>query len=216
MSLTIPALHKSYPGNGSFQLDTPEVQITNATYTCVIGANGSGKSTFAACLAATSQPHNWFYLPQYLERFLYALNLREQLKALFSLDLDANRVHTLLLEFGFSDPEQLLDFPFILLSGGERRRIALACACYTQPDFLILDEPDIGVAEKESIVILTKINNLRANNTSLLLISHNPAYVLGSSDLICLKEGRIVHFGKTRELLDDPDFDLNQYGVRNN
>lgn len=214
MTLILPPLSKRYSGNKAFCLDTPELQVTNKTYTCIIGRNGSGKSSFAVALAESTHQDNWFYVPQYLERFLYAGNLREQLVAFFSSLFDEERIKTLLVDVGFVNPAELFDFPFILMSGGEKRRIALVCALYVQPDFLILDEPDIGVAEKESIAILSKINNLRANNTSLLLITHNPAYLKGSSDLICLENGQVDRAGETPELMNDPDFDYRQYGVR--
>lgn len=217
MSLVVPALKMSYPDPGSFSLDTPEILLSDTGYCCVIGKNGSGKSSFGEALARksqTDQQKQWQYLPQYLERFLFAENLLDQLQNLLSQEIDRFRLKKHLHELGFSDPEGMLEFPFLLLSGGERRRMALACAFYIQPEFLILDEPEIGVTPKENMVLLSKINNLRAINGSVMIISHNYAFVSESTDLICLKEGRIGRVGRTKELLADPDFDIKEYGVR--
>jgi energy-coupling factor transporter ATP-binding protein EcfA2 len=214
MSLLIPALHHRYPDNDHFVLDTPEFRISDRTYACVIGTNGSGKSSFGSALSRLANKENWFYVPQYLERFLYAGNLEEQLNELFGYRLDRSRIAYLLEELGFSQPEEIMRFPFILLSGGERRRIALACALYVEPAYLILDEPDIGVSQKESMVILRKLNNLRAKDQTLMLITHSPAFVRGASDLICLKTGKLDRVGESQELLADPKFDIKEYGVR--
>ena len=214
MSLKIPALQSRYPDNDRFSLETSEFVLMGHSYACVIGQNGSGKSSFGAALSKAGGKENWFYLPQHLERFLYAGNLREQLRDLFGYDLDESRISYLLEELGFIDAEDMLDFPFVLLSGGERRRIALACALYIEPEYLILDEPDIGVSEKESMVILKKLNNLRAKDLKLMLITHSPAFVRGASDLICLRDGQLDRVGLSEELLADPEFDIKEYGVR--
>ncbi|NQV16229.1 ATP-binding cassette domain-containing protein [bacterium] len=210
-------MSRSYGNNQEFTLQTPELTLSDIGYTCLIGQNGSGKSSFGESLAKSSIPDKlvkWYYLPQYLERFLFAENLIEQLAGLFLQNLDRNRLSGLLREMGFPDSNSIMEFPFILMSGGERRRIALVCALYLEPGYLILDEPDISVAAKENVVLLAKINNLRAINTRVILISHNYEFVKGSSDLICLFEGSVDRVGRTQELLSDETFDLYKYGVR--
>ncbi|MEA3288237.1 MAG: ATP-binding cassette domain-containing protein [Candidatus Marinimicrobia bacterium] len=217
MTLTLPPLKRNYPGNDRFQLETPELLIGGSGYVCIIGANGSGKSSFGEALAAHSQlqtGHNWYYLPQYLERFLFAENIVEQLGDLLSQKVDKSKLTSLLTELGFLDPGAVFDFPFLLMSGGERRRMALACVFYMQPDYLIMDEPDIGVTPKENMVLLSKIHNLQAINTGVIVISHSSDIVNESSELICLKAGKIQRMGKTRDLLADPEFELKEYGVR--
>ncbi len=217
MSITIPALSRQYPGNDQFTLETSELTLTGGGYVCVIGKNGCGKSSFGEALANQDKlqsGHNWYFLPQYMERFLFAENLVEQLTNLLAQELDLNRLKELLQDLGFSDPTGMLDFPFILMSGGERRRIALVCAFYLDPDYLILDEPDIGVTAKENMVLLAKIHNLQAKNAQVILISHSYEFVKGSSDLICLDMGRVQRVGRTRDILADSQFEIKDYGVR--
>ena len=217
MTIVLPALKRSYPGNELFQLTTPELVLDGSGYICIIGTNGCGKSSYGEALAAQSKQadgQNWYYLPQYLERFLFAENIVEQLDNLLSQKVDRSRLTVLLTEMGFSDPEAVLDFPFLLMSGGERRRMALVCVFYLEPEYLILDEPDIGVTPKENVVLLSKIHNLHAVNSGVIVISHSADIVSGSSELICLKAGQVQRVGKTRELLTDSQFELREYGVR--
>ncbi len=217
MTLHIPELIKTYPGADAFGLNTRELRLSDEGFTCVVGKNGSGKSTFGETLASTEEQNGrgrWYFLPQYLERFLFAENLVDQLHNLLAQEIDTELLKTLLTDMGFANPQDMLDFPFLLLSGGERRRMALVCVLYLQPSQLILDEPDIGVTVKENMVLLSKIDNLQAMNASIILISHNYEFVRHSTNLICLENGRIGHAGKTEDLFSDPDFDLKEYGVR--
>ncbi|MCF7808841.1 MAG: hypothetical protein K9M49_08815 [Candidatus Marinimicrobia bacterium] len=214
MSLTIPALSREYPGNDSFRLTTSEIQLDPTGFTCIIGKNGSGKSSFAETLAQVDQEPPWFYLPQFMDRFLFAENLLEQLETFFSESIERERLQELLIELGFTDPDHMLSFPFILMSGGERRRIALVSMFYLKHHKIILDEPEIGITPKEKVVLLTKIRNLKAIDTRVILISHNEAFVKESTSLICMKDGTLDRVGKTEALLNEPDFDLSVYGVR--
>ena len=217
MSFTLPALSKKYPQNQTFNLETPLIGLSGEGYVCLIGNNGSGKSTYGATLAevaADSPVEKWYYLPQHLDRFLFAENVIEQLGALLSQEINQPRLIGLIEELGFSDGASMLDFPFLLMSGGERRRMALVCVFYLEPERLILDEPEIGVTAKENMVLLSKLNNLAARKVRLIIISHNAEFVQQSSDMVCLINGKIARVGRTQELMSDPLFKLDEYGVR--
>lgn len=217
MSLILPPLKKVYVDNPVFTLDAPELELSGTGYTCVIGRNGSGKSSYGEALAShkpISENNHWYYLPQYLERFLFAENILEQLTDLLGQSVNHTELEQLLQELGFTDPTQMINFPFILMSGGERRRMALATVSYLKPKQIILDEPEIGITAKENMVLLAKLNNLQAVSAKVILISHNFEFVKRSSDLICLENGRVAKAGSTQDLMADPDFNPKDYGVR--
>jgi len=216
LSVTIPKLRKVHQNESPFVLDCPEMSLSGTGFTCIIGKNGSGKSTYGAALAElrAGQADSWYYLPQHLDRFLFGENVLEQLGTLLSQEIDRERLINLIQELGFTHAESMLNFPFLLMSGGERRRMALVCVFYLNPSQVILDEPEIGVTPKENMVLLSKLHNLTAKHASIIVISHTHEFVRESSDLICLVEGKIDRVGQTEELLSDPAFELKNYGVR--
>lgn len=86
------------------------------------------------------------------------------------------------------------------LSGGERKRIELASILLMKPDLVILDEPDSGV----DVVALNNIGNIikdfKAENTSVLLITHSDEMlkVADKAALIC--HGEVFNVGDPKEV----------------
>ena len=90
------------------------------------------------------------------------------------------------------------------LSGGERRRIEIARALATEPDFIMLDEPFAGVDPISVIDIKEIINHLRDRGIGVLITDHNVRETLD----ICEKayivgEGCIIASGTTEDVLNN-------------
>lgn len=93
--------------------------------------------------------------------------------------------------------------PGTSLSGGQWQRVALARALLRRDaDLLVLDEPSSGLDAVAEGQIHTRIGELRAGRTSLL-ISHRLAAVRGADQIVVLRDGRIVERGDHESLMLD-------------
>ena len=91
------------------------------------------------------------------------------------------------------------------LSGGEQQMLAIARALMVSPDFLILDEPSLGLAPKIVALVFKIIADLRRAGVTILLVEQNVKKSLGVADRAYVMElGLIVKSGSAKELAEDP------------
>jgi ABC-2 type transport system ATP-binding protein len=90
------------------------------------------------------------------------------------------------------------------LSGGERRRVSLACALVGTPDFVILDEPTAGLDPRGRALVWESVSALRARGAAVLLCTHllEEAETL-ADDIAIISGGRCQAQGPLPELLGD-------------
>jgi biotin transport system ATP-binding protein len=82
------------------------------------------------------------------------------------------------------------------LSGGEKRRLAIAGVLVMRPNLLILDEPFANLDWRSTVSVLETLVRLRAEGHTILLVSHEVEKVLAHVDSVfILDEGRIVLSG---------------------
>ncbi|MBD0253120.1 MAG: energy-coupling factor transporter ATPase [Rubrobacter sp.] len=81
--------------------------------------------------------------------------------------------------------------PFAL-SGGEKRRVAIAGVLAMGPEILILDEPTAGLDPATREELLSLIRNLRRAGISVVLVSHDLDEVAEVSDRVCALQGGMV------------------------
>ena len=90
------------------------------------------------------------------------------------------------------------------LSGGEKRRVAVAGVLAMNPEVLILDEPTAALDPATRETMLALIQNLRSAGTSVVLISHDLDEVSEVADRVCILErGEIKVFGTPVEVFYD-------------
>nr|WP_316655503.1 ABC transporter ATP-binding protein [uncultured Gellertiella sp.] len=92
------------------------------------------------------------------------------------------------------------------LSYGAQRRLEIARAMCTEPEFLCLDEPAAGLNPSESATLNTLLRSIRADaGTSIMLIEHDMSVVMEISDhVVVLEYGRKISDGTPDHVRNDP------------
>ena len=173
-------------------LDGAELSVLPGERLCLVGRNGSGKSTLlriAAGLIDTDSGERFLqpgstvrYLPQEPDLFGF-LTTRAYAEDGLAPGDDLHRVQYLLERLGLTGNENPAT-----LSGGEKRRTALARVLAPLPDILLLDEPtnhlDLPTIEWLEI-------ELKSSRLALVLISHDRRFLKSlSRNVIWLERGR--------------------------
>jgi ABC-type multidrug transport system fused ATPase/permease subunit len=87
------------------------------------------------------------------------------------------------------------------LSGGERKRLALARTLLQQPKILIVDEITSSLDAPSAAGLLEGLDVFRRSRT-LVVVSHRPATILWANRILVVVNGAIADSGKHRELMD--------------
>ena len=101
------------------------------------------------------------------------------------------------------------------LSGGQKRRVAIAGVLAMQPQVLILDEPTAGLDPKGHDDILEMIRRIRAEkNMTIILVSHNMDDVAEYADrVLAMDRGRLMLLGTPREVYCEHEEELRSVGL---
>ena len=90
------------------------------------------------------------------------------------------------------------------LSGGEKRRVAIAGVLAMEPKMLVLDEPTVGLDGRSAAMIESILRQLHHHGTTVVFISHDMDLVARLADSIAvLANGELIYHGKPRELFSD-------------
>lgn len=100
-------------------------------------------------------------------------------------------------------PDYFSRSPFDL-SGGEQRKVAIAGILALKPEILVLDEPTAGLDSRNSADIMQLITSLKAQNKTIILVTHDMKIALNYSDKIMVfKDGEVTNFSRTRDILEE-------------
>jgi lipopolysaccharide export system ATP-binding protein len=147
------------------------------------------------------------YLPQEASIFR-GLNVEQNIRAVLEVveksakqrerDLDE-----LLEEFNIT---RLRKTPSIALSGGERRRVEIARALATRPNYMLLDEPFAGIDPIAVGDIQDLVRHLTNRGIGVLITDHNVRETLGLTDrAYIVYAGEILTEGNPDEIVANPD-----------
>ena len=97
------------------------------------------------------------------------------------------------------------------LSGGEKRRVAIAGILALEPDILVLDEPTAGLDPEGSQIILNIIKKYHDSGKTIILVTHDMNIVLNHSDnVVVINDGNIAFSGTPSDLFTQ---DVAKYSI---
>jgi molybdate transport system ATP-binding protein len=188
----------------------------------IIGPSGSGKTTLLAAIAGIEpgarvvlDGENWSGVPLHRR----AVGLVPQEDLLFpNLSVRANLLHSPRADSLGDAPralgiEHLLDRMPRHLSGGERRRAALARALLSRPRLLLLDEPFGGLDEPRRREAMSLLDHVRRRyRLPMVLVSHLAGEVIGLADwAVRLESGRLADSGPSAAVLRSSEALIDNY-----
>ena len=90
------------------------------------------------------------------------------------------------------------------LSGGQKRRVEIARALCSKPNFLLLDEPFTGIDPMQLNEIKNLIHSLKKRNIGILITDHNVREALGIIDrAYIIHDGNVLTHGTPKQIIND-------------
>lgn len=189
-------------------LDFPGFEFEAGRVYAILGANGSGKSTFAKALAGIIaadervKPVDGQQSIGYMPQKSYAFRM-STLKNVMLTGTDEEAARAALREMGI---EQLADKSGHKLSGGETARMALARLMVKHYDVLILDEPSASMDMKSVALAEQMIKEYcERENSTVILVTHSLQQARRMADkVLFFCEGELCEAGDAKQVLDSP------------
>ena len=229
MAIELEDVWFSYP-NGVEALRGISLTIREGEFVIIMGPNGAGKTTLVKTFNGLIRPtrgrvlvdgvdtkeatvaelsRNVGLVFQNPDHQLFCETVEEEIAfALknfgFEEDEIRRRVDWALKTFGL---EEYRDVSPLVLSGGEKKRVALASVLVWEPKYLVLDEPTLGqdYAQKERLKEL--VRGLMGDR-AVVMVTHDVEFVADMRPrprLILLSGGRLIADGRAEDILTDPE-----------
>lgn len=231
MAIIIHELKHIYSEGTAYEkmaLDGINLKIEDGEFIGLIGHTGSGKSTLIQHLNGLLKPtsgsifyhgediHDKDYslkklrskiglVFQYPEHQLFESSVIEDVKfgpkniGMDSLEIDLH-AYEALKQVGIG--EDLLDSSPLELSGGQKRRVAIAGVLAMEPEVLVLDEPTAGLDPEGRDEILDLVARLhRERKITVILVSHSMEDMAKYVErLVVMNQGKVQYDGTTAEV----------------
>lgn len=215
-----------YPDTYSYAVKDINLTIDSKTTVAFVGESGGGKSTVLELVPRYYDPTSGRIVIDDLDLKEFDLKLlRKKIAIVSQRILLFNRSVKENIAYGMSDlsDDEIIkaakdayahDFIMklkdgydtnlqeqgVILSGGEKQRIAIARAIVKNPDILILDEATSALDSESEQIVQKALRNLMKNRT-VLMAAHRIATAISSDKIVVVKGGCIVDEGSHNELI---------------
>jgi len=203
-------------------VDKLDLRIPKGMVYCIIGPNGSGKTTTTKILMGLTRPDSGEarilgekvplkenisrigYMPQ--ETAIYNdLTVHENLEffaSAYSMTKEQfSERESIVLEM--TDLANRIDSVTGILSGGMRHRLSLACTLINDPEVIFLDEPTVGVDPDLRARFWTYFNELKSRGKTIVLTTHYMDEAGHCDTIGMMRYGRLIAEGTLSSILAD-------------
>ena len=224
--------YNEFNKDGVFELKNISFDIEDNDYVAIIGETGSGKSTLVQHLngLVKADSGNIYVDNENIYNEKYDLNiLRQKIGLVFQYPEYQFFAETVLddvafgaINMGFTEEEAKIKaadtlklvgineelfskLPF-MLSGGEKRKVAIAGVLVMDPEVIIMDEPQAGldpISKEELFVLLDKLHK---NGKTIIIITHNMEDVIEyCKKVVVLKHGELLKIDTPVNIFNDDE-----------
>lgn len=215
--------------SGVEALKSIQLTIQNGEFVAIMGQNGAGKTTLVKHFNGLLKPtkgkvlidevdttkvsvatlsRNVGFVFQNPDHQLFSETVEEEIAfALknfgFKESIIKRRVTWALNLLGLTQYRKTSPF---MLSGGERKRVALASVLAWNPKILILDEPTIGQDYQQKEKLRQFILQMKAQRKTIIIVTHDVEFVAECNPRVLLMcEGKVIVDGEARKVLTNPE-----------
>lgn len=219
--ITVKDIKKSYGSGESLcqVIKGIDLEIKNEGFIVILGASGSGKSTFLNIISGLEKPDSGsvFYdkiditklsenkltdfrrrnIGFIFQQYYLMPNLNVEKNVKMGADLAANKDYREIIE-AVGLGKKLNKFPSEL-SGGEQQRVCVARALAKKPKFLFLDEPTGALDEQTGRQVLDYVCNLQKEfGYTIIMVTHNSNIADMAESVIKMNSGGISEISANR------------------
>lgn len=222
-------LYYSYDDDNSHSLNGLSLEIKKGQKIAVMGANGSGKSTFFLCCTGILKPQKgqlFFKGKPYAYDKKSLLELRSKVGIVFQ-DPDNQLFSASVyqeISFGIlnlgvapeeakKEVEKVIDYleitpfrhkPTHALSGGQKKQVSIADILVMHPDIIILDEPAAALDPKHTQMVNHIVDQMTEAGITVLMATHDVDYAYEWADeVILFHEGKVLLHGSPAQVFSN-------------
>ena len=207
----------------SVALSDISLEIEKGSFTIVGGANGSGKSVLMMLISGLLKPSEGkitvaskpgLVFQEASTQILGDTAREDVAVGPKNLKMNKKEIPSLVEEsLGNVRLLEKADFPSEFLSGGEKRRLAVASILAMKRDIIIFDEPYANLDYPGVVDVNNLLSHLKSEGKTIILLTHELEKCLSLADhFIILQKGKLVFDGSPEEALKKP---LEQWSIRN-
>lgn len=223
------SVYYKYPLEERFALRNIDLKIKEGECVFIMGSNGAGKTTLIKHMNGILKPtrgdviingkntknstiaelsrtvgivfqnpdHQLFESTVFLEISFALKNFGFDEKTI------SEKVNEILSIFGL---EKYKESSPMFLSGGEKKRVSIASVLCYEPDFIVLDEPTVGLDYIQRKNLLNLLKEIKSRGKTVIVVTHDIEFALELADrVIIMKDGMILKDGNLKEIVYDAE-----------